>query len=97
MTHKRYANKVDANQKQIVKELRKIPGVSVKPGHDDILVGFRGRTFWFEVKNPNTLKKDGSFYKGRVKEGQTKLQNEFNGHYSIVTTSKEIMQEIGVL
>ena len=97
MTHKRYANRVDDNQKQIVKDLRKIPGVSVKPGYDDLLVGFQGRTYWFEVKNPSTLRKDGSFVKGRVKDGQYKLQNEFNGHYSIVTTSKEIMQQIGVL
>jgi len=97
MTHKRYANRVDNNQKQIIADLEKIPGVSVKPGHDDLLVGFRGRTFWFEVKNPNTLNKKGGFYKGRVRKGQIKLQNEFNGHYSIVTTSKEIMQQIGVL
>ena len=97
MTHKRYANKVDSNQPEIVKDLRKIPGVSVELDHDDILVGFKGKTYWFEIKNPDKLKKDGSFRKGAVKKGQKDLQNEFNGHYSIVTTSKEIMQEIGVL
>lgn len=93
----RRANRIDNNQNDIIDDLKKIPGLSVKPGHDDILVGYRGRTFWFEIKNPNKLKKDGGFYKGAVKDGQYKLQNEFNGHYSIVTSSKEIMQQIGVL
>jgi len=97
MTHKRYANKVDANQKKIVQELRKIPGVSVELDHNDILVGFRDKTYWFEIKNPNRYRKDGTPKKNAYQESQLKLQKEFNGHYSIVTTSKEIMQEIGVL
>lgn len=96
MTHRRYANKVDSNQPKIVRDLRKIPGVSVSPGHDDILVGFRGRTFWFEIKNPDKLKKNGKLKKGALQDGQVQLQNEFNGHYSVVTSLDEILQQIGV-
>ena len=41
--------KVDANQPDIVKELRKL-GYSVELDHDDIIVGHNGRTYWYEIK-----------------------------------------------
>ena len=49
--------KVDGNQKQLVADLRKL-GAAVVPTHTlgkgkpDILVGYRGRNFWFEIKDP---------------------------------------------
>ena len=49
--------KVDANQKQIVQGLRKYPGISVSHTHiigdgfPDIVVGFRGSNFLFEIKD----------------------------------------------
>ena len=52
----RRAAKVDVNQAQIVAELRQI-GASVQPLHavgagvPDLLVGFRGRNWLFEVKD----------------------------------------------
>ena len=77
---------VDGNQKAIVKTLRQIPGVSVALGHDDILVGFRGKTFWYELKNPKG--------KNKLRPSQVKLQNEWTGHYRVVTTIDEIIDEI---
>lgn len=97
MSYKRYANKIDGNQKEIVKELRKIPGVSVALDHDDILVGYRGGTYWFEIKDPNrTINKDGTVTAGAIKETQLKLMNEFNGHYNIVWSLEDILHELKI-
>lgn len=93
----RYAKKVDENQPKIVKELRKVPGLSVALDHDDILVGFRGATYWFEIKNPSRFKKDGTLQKGALKKSQRSLLNEFSGHYQVVSTSDEILKAIGAV
>ena len=87
MSKYRRAAKVDGNQAQIVKALRAIPGVSVATRHDDILVGYGGQTFWFEVK---------AGVKAKVKAGQEKLRNEWTGHYAIVSNLDEILAEIGL-
>lgn len=42
MSKHRYAASVDKNQPEIVKALRKIPGVTVQVGMDDILIGRNG-------------------------------------------------------
>jgi len=76
--------KVDANQPQIVKELRSM-GYSVSVGHDDILVGAHGKTYWFEIKTDA---------KAEVKESQKKLIKEWVGHYAIVWSTEMILTEI---
>ena len=88
--------KVDDNQKRIVKQLRAIPGVTVQPGHDDILVGFRGATYWFEVKREDMRRKDGEWKAGAIKHGQIELEKSWSGHYAIVCTLDEILAAIGV-
>jgi len=74
--------RVDANQKQIVSELRQM-GFSVEPGHDDLLVGFGGITLWVEVKNP-----DG---KNKLQPSQEKLYEEWKGSYLVARTTEEIV------
>ncbi len=97
MSLNRYAKKTDANQKDIVKLLRAIPGVTVVPGHDDILCGFRGVTFWFEVKSGVAVsKKTGKVFETKKKKSQKKLETEFTGHYKIVSSFNEILDEIGL-
>ena len=96
MRYLRRAARVDDNQKDIVEKLRDIPGVDVDTNHNDILVGFRGKTFWFEIKNPNTLKKNGDIRKGAVKKSQVELREGWPGHYSIVWSIDQILTEIGV-
>lgn len=78
--HKR----IDTNQPQIVKELRAL-GYSVELDHDDILVGYRGKTYWFEIKTGP---------KAVIKDSQTKLLAEFKGHYSIAWSTEMIIEEI---
>jgi hypothetical protein len=84
----RRAAKNDGNQKEIVEQLRKL-GCSVQTGHDDILVGWQGRTFWLEIKNP-----DG---RNRKQESQKKLEREWQGHYRVVSSLDEILAELDLV
>ena len=86
MSKYRRAAKVDGNQGEIVKALRAIPGVTVATRHDDILVGYGGQTFWFEIKADR---------KAEIKPGQKMLAAEWKGHYAIVTSAEEIIADIG--
>ena len=77
----------DGNQGDIVSMLREIPGVMVSTAHDDILVGYRGRTYWFEIKSS----KDAP-----IRPGQKKLREEWPGHYKIIWTLDMILEDMGI-
>jgi ribonucleotide reductase alpha subunit len=94
MSKYRFAAKVDANQPNIVKELRML-GYSVEVGHDDILVGHAGKTYWFELKEPGSVsKKTGEVLESEKKESQKRLEKEWKGHYKIVWNIDQILNEI---
>lgn len=89
-------DKTDNNQSEIVKALRKIPGVTVEVGHDDILVGHRRKTYWFEIKDTSVIsKKTGKPYKNAIKPSQEKLLATFTGHYAIAWEIGQILVEMG--
>jgi len=94
----RWAVGIDDNQKEIVKQLRKIPGVSVELDHDDALVGYKGKTFWYEIKNPKTAfsKKTGELLQSALKDDQKRILDTFTGHYLIVSTLEEILCDLGI-
>lgn len=95
MSKYRQAAKIDQNQPEIVKALRKM-GYTVQTGMDDILVGAKGRTFWFEIKDPDkTVKQNGEYKAGAIKDSQIKLLAEWQGHYAVVHSLEEILDEIG--
>ena len=99
---RRRKDRIDSNQSDIIKQLRKIPGVTVEPGHDDILVGCIDRlgvphTYWYEIKNPELIGKDGKPMPSIVKESQQELIKKWTGHYKIVSTIKEILIDIGIV
>ena len=81
---RRRADRIDANQPEIVKELRD-KGYSVELSHDDILVGYKGYTFWYEIKTGP---------KAKIKPSQLKLLDEWQGHYKIVWTAEMIINDI---
>jgi hypothetical protein len=81
---KRRKDRIDSNQPDIVKELRD-KGYSVEVGHDDILVGYQGRTYWYEIKTGA---------RAEIKESQLKLLDTFKGHYKIVWTAQMIINDI---
>ena len=89
MTKNRIAANIDNNQNDIVDKLRKIPGVSVEVGHDDILVGYRGKTYWYEIKDPAKCvsKKTKVILTSCIKDDQIRILANFKGHYRIITTA----------
>ena len=63
MTRRYQVKSTDKNEKDIVTALRKIPGVKVQTDINDILIGYRGKNFWIEIKNPAEVDKNGIPYK----------------------------------
>ena len=91
----RRAAKIDDNQRSIVKALRDMPGFWVELGHDDILVGHLGRTYWYEIKSQNAVsKKTGKVLTSKKKKGQINLEKHWTGHYKIVSSLDEILADI---
>ncbi len=80
---------MDANQPEIVEALRAIPGVSVELGHDDILVGYKGLTYWYELKESKPTN-------SQIKPDQYRIWETFTGHYKIVWTLDQILEDIGL-
>jgi hypothetical protein len=85
MSKFRRAARVDSNQGSIVMALRSLDGFTVSTGKDDILVGHKGLTFWYEIKASD---------KAEIKASQTKLLKEWRGHYKIVSSVAEILEDI---
>lgn len=85
--------RTDANQSEIVGFLRAIPGVSVTSlaavggGVPDLLVGFRGNNYLFEIKDPE---------KSPSQRKLTKAQREFHaawhGQVSVAETFGDILE-----
>lgn len=84
MSKYRRAAKIDANQPEIVEALR-LMGFSVAVSHDDILVGHNGRTYWYEIK---------ADAKSSIKPSQTKLKSGWKGHYQIVHSLDQILNDM---
>lgn len=87
--------RVDENQQSLVEVLRQIPGVSVQTGHDDLLVGYQGRTHWIEVKNPKEVRKDGKLKAGALKPSQKALIESWTGSYHVVHHLDQVLEIIG--
>jgi hypothetical protein len=91
----RYAKKIDANQQKIVEDLRQLPGVTVVVDKDDILLGFRNSTFWYEFKNPDKIsKKTGELLESSKTKRQKELDKTYTGHRRYITTFEEILADI---
>ncbi len=92
---RRRQDKIDRNQKAIIEALRALPNVSVEPGHDDIIVGLRGQTFWYEIKDTSQLsKKTGKLRESAKTEDQKRLDRTWKGHRKYVTSIDEILEDI---
>ena len=87
MSKNRWAARVDVNQSEIVKALRAIPSLSVSLNHDDILVGYKGRTYWFEIKESP---------KSNIQPSQINLTENWKGHYKIVWSLDMILADMGI-
>ena len=97
MSKYRRAAKIDNNQHGIVDSLRAIPGVTVATGHDDILVGYKGRTYWFEIKQEDVISPvTGEPVPSSIKKSQKDLLDDWRGHYMIVWRVDQILTELGI-
>lgn len=104
--HQRNA-KVDSNQRVIVDELNKVPGVSaVTIGRPvDILVGVNGiyycdgrdRNFIFEIKNPEGKAERKRSQRSTLTEDQERFFEDWQGQVNIATNLHDVLDVIGVL
>ena len=82
--------RVDENQKGIVEDLRKI-GASVLVMSSlskafDLLVGYQGNNFLFEVKNPKKPKSQ-----RKLTKSQVDLHRSWKGNAQVIETSQDII------
>jgi hypothetical protein len=90
----RTAARIDGNQPQIVSALRAV-GAYVLHLHQlkncfDLLVGYRGRTFLMEVKDPSQPPS-----KRKLTPGEAKFREEWRGSpYHVVETADEAIRII---
>ncbi len=93
-----HAKRRDANEKAIVAELRHM-GISVMFSDEvDIICGWRGQNFMFEIKDKDKLfLKDGvTFRKGAIKPSQSDLRRRWQGQYDIVWSVDQILTKMGI-
>ena len=89
-----YAARVDTNHREIVDGLRRV-GATVAStaalGKDrpDVLVGFRGRNYWLEIKNPARGRRDA--------EQHDDWHAAWNGQVAVVWTLWEALTVIGAV
>ena len=93
MTHRH----TDGNQAEIVKTLRGIPGIVVKDTHalgdgfPDIEVGFRGRNYLFEIKDPAKPPN-----KRKLTSDEVIWHRDWTGQVNVVLSAEEIFKVIGI-
>ena len=84
----------DKNQKAIIERLAKEAPqatVLVVNGDFDLLIGYLGVNLMYEVKNPESKK---SKTEHRLKPKQIWLRDNWEGHYRIVSSAEEILEDL---
>ncbi|MCX6141990.1 MAG: hypothetical protein NTZ35_02100 [Ignavibacteriales bacterium] len=89
--------RTDGNQAGIMRALNQIPGLSVFDSHafgrgfPDLIIGHKGRNYFFELKNPNQPRS------GQQLTGPEKrFHSKWKGRLIIVTTLEEILDAINI-
>lgn len=86
------AKRTDHNQSEIVQALR-AAGATVESLHEvgrgvpDLMVGFRGDTFLFEVKGP----------RGRLNALQVAWHGQWAGQVCVVRSAEEALRVVGAV
>lgn len=92
----RRAAKIDINQPEIVKHLRKVGATveilsAVGKGCPDIMVGFRGVNYLMEIKSTLAKKKDNG-----LTEDQVEWHSTWAGKVYIVRSIAEALNVLGI-
>jgi Holliday junction resolvase len=88
----RLAARTDTNQAEIVSGLRKL-GIGVVCLHmvgknvPDLLVGFRGHNYLFEVKSE----------RGKLSKGQQKFMDTWPGQAAVIRDVMDALRELGAI
>ena len=83
--------RVDANQKEIVQQLRKI-GISVLHTHQlgrgaqDLVLGYRNSNFMIELKDGNKTKSQ-----QKLTPDEVQFQEKWNGNYAVCNSIEQIL------
>jgi hypothetical protein len=95
MPYRRRVGAPDANQAALRRALDQVPGVSTArlliDGCDDLLVGYAGRNYVLEVKNP-----DRPPSRHRLTEAEAKLHQRWRGQVDIVFTLADALRVLGI-
>lgn len=89
--------KVDGNQKEIVDQLRQIPGVSVESissmgnGLPDLMIGFKARTYLIELKDGSKLPSQ-----KRLTEDEQEFFDNWTGHVAKCESIEEILKVLNI-
>jgi hypothetical protein len=84
--------RVDANQPEIIKGLRAC-GISVQPMHEvgkgapDLIVGYSGRSYLFEVKDPNQPPS-----RRQLTKDEAEWHRNWRGQVNVVHSVEEILR-----
>lgn len=90
----RGADRIDANQKEIMKDLRRpeakgwlsvVSTHQIGKGFGDICVGVAGRNFLFEIKTSD---------RGRLTDDETTFHADWNGQIEVVYTAKDVIHSL---
>ena len=92
--------KVDANQPEIVRDLRSVPGVVVTStaaignGFPDIVVGYDHRNWLFEIKNPEMEPS-----KRRLTPMEILFHENWklSGQVDVIETAEDAMKIMGIM
>ncbi len=90
------AARTDANQKPLVAQMRALPGVSVAitsgvgDGFPDLVVGYDGKTFLLEVKDPAK-----PLSARKLTKDQEKWHGGWKGQVAVVMTFEDCVRVIG--
>jgi hypothetical protein len=85
--------RADSNQPGLVKQIRKIPGVSVVSIHTvgngvpDLIIGHKGRTYLAEVKDPGK-----SQSRKRLTADEEEFHKMWTGHVEVIETIDDVLK-----
>jgi hypothetical protein len=88
------ACKIDNNQEQLVKQMRRIPGLKVKHTHIvkgfvDVVIGYQGINYLLEIKDPGKPPS-----KRKLTDDEQKFHNEWTGQVAVVETIDDVIKLI---
>ena len=89
------AKRTDHNQREIMAALRQVGATvvslhTVGKGVPDLLVGFRGRNYLLEVKNPRGRGR-------RLTPAEARFLETWRGQVAVVVTVGEALRAVGVV